>query len=421
MKLLIQLPNSASTSKYPKSFPQPLNLSCLYSDGDILFDMALECYKQKKDEIFGIIDSYINKINNISGATEIIVNAGDYAPDAAYSEYFEYFLDNNKNNIKLIGSYAEIYKDKIEDKYKNVKCEKHDYRFPNYFAINHGIYPLVGGKIKASIRATYGCPRECAMCPVPIIHNKKYEFYDIGSIVLNISKLYNLGVRYITFIDDNLAVSPKFKRLLEEIKKLNLKGVKFHCQEGFEVSSIDKELCLLLKETKFDDIKIAFENIKPEFLKLIKKSYITPEVIYNSAEILRETKLDAKSFFLMGLDETEEDIFDNLKFFAEYGLKLRVNIIRDYNNDFSKQSEKKISEARFKQLKAFAYSVGFFNEMGINIFKGKEDLKKKGYILTDETIEGKTKFGFQTCRFETGVEFIYNKKIKENNGKSIRF
>lgn len=416
-KKLIQLPNDASTSKYPKTFPQPLNLLCYYDEGDELIDLAADCFEHKKDLIRKVLIRKARELNTLSEDVEIIINAGDYPADAEYSYFFELFFSKMIKPATVIGTYSKIYPEKIT-RYSNLKIDDSDLSYPNYGGLDFRRYPQVGGKFKLSIRASTGCPRSCKMCPVKKCFNG-YEFLDVDEIIQTIRMFYDKGVRYVTFIDDNLIASSKFLELAEKLKKEEFNRMSFHCQEGFDLGSFSNEIAYYLKELNFDDIKIAFENINPNFIANINKPHITPERIDNVLNIIKANELSVKAFFLMGLDEFEEDILENIKFFAKNNMTIRANIIRNYGINFVDKFKRKITDDRLKELKALAYATSFFTDMGINIFDINSFESVYDVKRIDGKIEiyGKTKFGFQTSRFETGIKYIYKLPIIKNDGK----
>ena len=417
-KILIQLPNTASTSKYPKYFPQPLNLSKFYRDGDKLIDLSLLCYKKKKEDIFKELLKYILFIIKTKNK-KIIINAGDYPADAAYSIYYEFFfkrlnlLKKKQSKIITIGTYSNIFYKHLGGTYLYNK--NYMWAYPNYFCYDFKKYPKVNKKYKVSIRASVGCPRNCTFCPVPIHFGKsRYKFFRVKKILDDIQNLYESGARYFTFIDDNISASDRFIRLLKKLYQAKLKNITFNCQEGFEVSSFSSEIAYYLKELKFDDIKIGIENINKDFRKKIGKYNFSNIDITNAIKIAKKNNLKIKTFFLMEENMDEKILLENLKFFAKHHLPIRTNILRNY-----RKKEKTFKNINDQNLKTLCEITNFFNGIGINIFKGEEELKKFGYKLKDNTISGRTKFGFKTRYFEKGIEFIFKKKVIDNDGEKI--
>lgn len=441
MAILVQLPNNASTSKYAKTFPHPLNLTAIYSLGDELMDLAVDCYKKRQEEVFEILHEGISYLDHQPTNLPILVNAGDFPPDAQYTKYYDYFFDKMTRPYYAIGTYSKLYKDKLEKRYQNFTFLKGHEDWdsiqtpieeilmkPIYDALDYEHYPKVGNKLRASIRASWGCPRSCLMCPVPTYFDNEYTYFDPTHTANIIKYLYDKkGIRYFTFVDDNLSHHPNFIKLLLKIRKMKLKGVQFHSQEGFDVGTFDMKRARLLKALNFDDIKIAFESIIPRTTELIDKYSVNPRSVERTLEAIDNVGLKVKAFMLLGLDETEDEIIENLRFFAKHKMTLRVNIVRDYGNKGMGKLKKslKLDDKTLKGYKALAYASSFFTEtFGFNIFDDTiEDFLDcgKGYEYNGTTLKGKTKFGFQTSRFEKGIKYLLRSDIVENDGEKIIF
>ena len=421
MAFLIQLPNNASTSKYPRTFPHPLNLMAIKNEDDTLIDLALLAFKKPKEEVFELIDTLIS---DFIPTDRIIVNAGDFPPDAAYNVYYDYFFNRMTFQYHAMGTYIKIHGERLQHRYKYMSLYEWNYHIPKYDGIDYEEYPKVDGKLKASIRTSLGCPRRCVMCPVPLVFDKKYSYFEPIIVANEIKKLYEeRGIRYFTFIDDNLSYDDRFVKLLLEIRKLKLKGVKFHCQEGFDLGAFDMKRARLIKRLNFEDIKIAFESIIPRTTNLIKKSSINSISIQETIDIIKEVDLKVKAFLLLGLDETEEEVIENLSFFARNDMTLRVNIVREYGSLPKELLASRMDDKKLKSLKSLAYASSFYTEkFGLNLFDcdGVEFEMKTGLEFDGmNTLSGKTKYGFRTSRLERGIKWFFNSGIESNDGKQI--
>lgn len=426
MAILIQLPNNASTSKYPKTFPHPLNLTSIMKPDDMLVDVGAASFRKKQSEVFKIID---NIIVDLLPTDKIIVNAGDFPPDAAYPIYYDYFFNHMTFPYKAMGTYAKLERSWLEKRYKNFSYLEEDLEvdvvYPKYDNIEYPLYPKVDNKLRASIRASWGCPRNCIMCPVPTYFDHKYVYFDPKKVAEEIKFLYEeRDIRYFTFVDDNLSFHPNFVKLLLEIRKLKLKGATFHCQEGFDLGTFDMKRARLIKALNFEDVKIAFESVIPRTTELIDKSSINPKSIKKVLNIIDEVGLDVKAFMLLGLDETEEEIIKNLKFFARNKMTLRINIVRDYGNLPQEIMDARMDDKKLRHYKALAYASSFYTErFGLNIFEcdGEEFERKTGLVYDGvDTLTGKTNYGFQTSRLEKGIKWFFSKDIESNDGKQIK-
>jgi radical SAM superfamily enzyme YgiQ (UPF0313 family) len=436
-KLLLSLPYEASTNKYSRYFPFPLALLKYKEEGDELIDLNLMCYDIKKEEKYKILDEYLEKLNS-SEYDEYFVQVGDYAPDADKYEYFEYFLERFEKPCKLIGPYA-MFKDR-HTKFENISV-KEIYTNTYGVMIPEAMLPLYpdGNKIlRATMRISNGCPRKCAFCPVPIIHDGKYKMEDIDESVTMIEQYYNMGVKLIVFIDDNMGVNKrKFKKFLQTIKDKNFKGLKFISLEGFETYMFeDEEICQLLKDTKWLNIKTGMENINEDFLAKVNKYYDDHSVIVRAMENIRKHKLDVSVYYLIGLDETEDVVMDNIRFIAKYRLGVRVNILRPYENgllDF-KSFERKMTPKKMKEMSSLTYAVSWLGtQHDIDLFEENalekilEKAKLNMTINENEIIfTGKVWIGFKTSKLIKCLAYLLNDihgevKRLRNDKKEIVF
>lgn len=429
-RLLIQMQYDASTNKYPMSFPIPMLLLKIKQDGDELVDLILQCRDVDKEHKFKLIDSVINKVNDtFTDYDDVVVNMGEYPADADRYEYFEYFLNHINVPISVMGTYPNINSERIMKFNSSLTGKKitildtdfnvNDVYIPDEFLNN---YPDVGGKKRAVMKITCGCPQHCKMCPVPAIYNGRYKYHNIADSVERVKELYNRGVRFITFTDDNISAADKrFVKFMEAIKQENLKGLKFHSQEGFEVTAfLNEDFCRLLVETKWVSVKLGVENIKEDFLKKIGKYYFDFNTIDTAIKNIKKYNIkDVRFFYLMGLDESEADVMDNLKYFSKHHVQLRTNILRRYKNTelYDMKYLNKMTLKTMNRLKALSYAISWLSSYKIDMFSDTafdDFMGGNGYAYTTENnetkITGRTKFGFQTNRFKLAVKFMYESK-----------
>jgi hypothetical protein len=253
-----------------------------------------------------------------------------------------------------------------------------------------------------------------------------------------IKEYYDMGVRLITFIDDNMGVNKKkFKQFLQDIKALNLKGMKFISLEGFETYMFeDEEICWLLKETKWQNIKTGMENINENFLKKVNKYYDDHQVIVRAMENVRKYNLDVSVYYLIGLDETEDIVMENIRFISKYRLGVRVNILRPYENgllDFN-SFQRKMNMKTMKHLSSLCYAVSWIaTNHDVDIFEEGAfekalDKCELEYINKDSiiTFTGKVYIGFKTSKLIKVLTYMLEQKygkIKriEDNRERIVF
>ena len=423
---LINLPYEASTNKYSRYFPLPLNLLAMKGNGDILLDLNRLCFDKKKEEKYKILDTAIAKIKNKKAG--FILNCGDYPADGDKWEYYEYFIKNLNRPVTLFGPYL-LFMDRIkalerqgfEIEYGQIFDDFHETIIPTELLKQ---YPLVNGKLKVNINLTQGCPRKCSYCPVGPIYGHHYEIFPLNEVLAKIYHYYREGVRFFNFIDDNISASPKvFYRFLKALKSLikmkKMKGVVFQSQEGLEVQALSHlKICQLLKETNWVELKVGLENISPRFLKLVNKPHAQKlHLIDKALKNFKRTGLAVTAYYLLGLDENREDVLENYKFIAKHKLGLRINILRPYEGTkfFKMNIKRKLSDSELRELKSLGYAIAWAgNEKGVDVFDEVNALRnlmatigikhrpiEKGHIFT-----GKVYIGFATSKLIKVLRFI---------------
>ena len=427
MKLLVQALYDSSTNNYPRYFPNPLNLIKFANDNDVLLDFNLEAFKKNKEQKEEIIARAAKIINeSLLIYKEIIINCGEYAPDGAFYEYFESLLDKIKIPVSLIGSYPAVFPERVKEKYgKRVKLKEFDFDVHDV-VLNTDLlklYPEVDGLKKVNVKISNGCLRKCNYCPVHLIHKGKYTYFDIEQSLNLIKYYYKNGIRFFNFIDDNIGADSKFFDFLRRLKQENLKDAKFQVQEGFEVLTFkNQEICQLLKDINFVDIKIGVENINDEFRKSLNKTFFSSKDIELAMQNIRESNLDVKMFLLISERQTADEIMENVKFILNNNISARINIIRAYEKSkyFSEIKPNRITESELKEIKSLATALIWLNkEKKINVFSDTaiQKLKLSMKLEISESnveivIKGNCYFGFQTSYFVKAIKYLLEKKRK---------
>ena len=437
MRLLINMIVEPSTSKYATMFPYPMLLMKIKKEDDEILDLNLLSFEKSAKEKEKIVDDCLEM--NFSLYNDVIVCVGEYAPDGHYSKWIEYFLKKIKVPIKIMGPYADTFYDSAKLYCEQLKAKKRggnsdlkvefistDYDISDVIIPMNMIekYPKPNGKLKVNIKITYGCPRDCNMCPVYTLYNRKYIFKNIKNSLKIIKDYYDRGVRFFNFTDDNISANVhKVKEFLKGLLELNLKGAKFFNQEGFEVIAfLDEEFCKLLKSVNWVEPKLGVENIKEDFLKTIGKYYTSHDMVKRALDNIKKENLDVKFFFIMGYFQNSEDILDNIKFFVDNNLPIRCNIIRKYEgNKMSDDLPVLTTDADMRHLKSLAYAASWWKTtLKYNIFDDddfKKYIKTFGIDLKNKNFgTAKTYFGFKTTKWITGLEYM----IKNNTGKDVK-
>ncbi len=416
-RLLIDLPYPADTNKYPKFFPHPLLLMKIKQPDDELLDYNLRCRGLGEASVKEELDRLATSLEN--DVREVVVGCGHFPADADKNVWFDYFLRRLSRSVLVTGIYPSVMPGRVGRLHSRHTVLPTDWDIGDVVIPIEmlGEYPKVGKKLRASVRATRGCPRKCGMCPVWIIHRRKFEFWPVSKIIDRIKWYYDAGVRYITFIDDNLTVSPKFDDMLEQLVGLDLRGMEYICQEGFEVTSFHRErMCCLLKQVRFVDMKMAIENVNEDVLRKIDKYYKEFAVVERALANIEKYGLEVGSYFLFGLERSEEDVLKNIRFIAEHALDVRVNVVRTYEGGVVHDAQ--VDQKLFKGYASLAYSASWYaRALGVNIMARDaiDQLKKVGYEIhmtkSRVLLEGKTDYWRMTSRFVRGLKWMFSQVL----------
>lgn len=199
-----------------------------------------------------------------------------------------------KSKIIMGGIYATLHKD-TEEFIKNAKEFK--------ITIHSGIhkeaekflpdYNLLNSKLDYHItHAMRGCIRRCSFCGTWRIEPKL--MYKSTDELIN--ELKKAGKNKVIFFDNNFFANPNIKDILRAIAdlRINNKPLLFESQSGFDGRLLerDPELAKLLRNARFKEIRIAWDNgledknsIKKQIDFLVEAGYPAKEIyvfmIYN--------------------------------------------------------------------------------------------------------------------------------------------
>ena len=93
----------------------------------------------------------------------------------------------------------------------------------------------------------------------------------------------------------------------------------------------------------------------------------------------------------MGLDETEEDVMDNLRYFSKHMVQLRTNVLRKYFGTelYDMTWDLKLDEKTISKLKALSYAISWMSLRKFDIFEENaydNFCKKFNYVESKEGV-----------------------------------
>ena len=178
------------------------------------------------------------------------------------------------------------------------------------------------------IYASRGCIRSCSFCGVPKLEGGLKDTESIASIVREIERLYG-AKKDLTFMDNNVVASPRFKHIIEEILDLGFKkGAKLSrngrtykrrvdFNQGVDARILAKDRVYLreLSRIAIHPLRIAFDHWG------LRGPYET------SIRYAHEFGLDDLSnYMLYNFHDTPRDLFERMRLNVALNEELGIRI-----------------------------------------------------------------------------------------------
>lgn len=187
---------------------------------------------------------------------------------------------------------------------------------------------LVGG-----VQTKRGCPFRCKFCDVWKIFGKKVRSKATSQIINEVQTLINVGVRAISFCDDNFIGNlEEAKRTLHELKRLNdgLKNkVLFMAELSIDIARHD-DLLQLMFDVGFVNFFIGIETPNEKSLEESNKKQNMVNNVVDSCKKILSYGIPIEASMIVGFDNDELDIFDRqFEFFTETNIVLpRLHMLK---------------------------------------------------------------------------------------------
>lgn len=200
-----------------------------------------------------------------------------------------------------------------------------------------GDYPRYKGRVRGVLTVSRGCPHACSFCSVHTIMGRRHTRCSADRIYQHLARLWQLGVKYFCFLDDNLFMSEgatdEVLTAVERLRRFHKGGnrTKFYVEEGIEVRvAAIPGLLHRIHAAGFDNIGLGLETLSERALKANKKPYRAAE-LEAAVEACREASIPARAFYIVGfLSDTLQSVAGDLVAFGKLGLAARPNNLKLY-------------------------------------------------------------------------------------------
>lgn len=165
------------------------------------------------------------------------------------------------------------------------------------------------------VQSARGCTNRCLFCQSSSM-DRCLRFRNIDKVIEEIKEVLSLGFDSIFFSDLDFGV--KKERVTEFSKKIIDQGIKlkWSCNIRADrlIDSVDtREMLRLMRDSGCYRVFVGFESFSPEILNNIHKM-VSPNMLKDSAKILKEYNIALHASFLFGLPgDTEETIKNTVK------------------------------------------------------------------------------------------------------------
>ena len=163
-----------------------------------------------------------------------------------------------------------------------------------------------------TISTTRGCPYACSFCSVTSFFGHTYRCRPVEEILKEIKTLNHK--KLIVFVDDNIVGNPKFaKELFRALVPYKLKWV---AQASVTIARDDK-LLKLAAASGCMSLLIGFETLSPANLTALGKRVNAVNEYEMVIRKIHSHGIAIHGFFVLGLDEDDEDVFERTVRFAQ--------------------------------------------------------------------------------------------------------
>ena len=163
-----------------------------------------------------------------------------------------------------------------------------------------------------TISTTRGCPYACSFCSVTSFFGHAYRCRPVEEVLKEIETLNHR--KLVGFVDDNIAGNPKFAK--ELFRALVPYKIKWVAQASVTVAG-DDELLKLAAASGCVSLFIGFETLSPANLAAMGKKINVVDKYQTVIRKIHSHGIAIHGFFILGLDEDDEDVFERTVRFAQ--------------------------------------------------------------------------------------------------------
>jgi len=163
---------------------------------------------------------------------------------------------------------------------------------------------------ETTVQGSRGCTNRCLFCQSSAM-DRCLRFRNIGSIVEEVKQVISMGFESVFFADYDFGI--KKERVIEFSKRIIKEKIKLKWSCNIRADRLidmpeTRKMLALMRDSGCYRVFVGFESFSPEVLNNIHKM-VTPNILRDSAKILKEYNIGLHASFLFGLPgDTEKTI-----------------------------------------------------------------------------------------------------------------
>ncbi|MFC1560953.1 B12-binding domain-containing radical SAM protein [Candidatus Latescibacterota bacterium] len=221
-------------------------------------------------------------------------------------------IQSNKklNSIKgiIFKKDGQIFTSPPRDFIENLDSLNFPHEYAPEVLKDYNQYPVTAFK---NIFAIRGCPYNCIFCGSKKIWSRRVRFRSPENVIKEIKGLQKMGLRFVSFNDDNFGINKKYINDLCNALIQYCPGIKWECE--MHINLVDEENISLMKKAGCYSIQVGIESGNNEILSAIRKN-ITIEEAIMACKIIKKHGIYLQTFFIVGFpQETEDTLNDTFK------------------------------------------------------------------------------------------------------------
>jgi radical SAM superfamily enzyme YgiQ (UPF0313 family) len=183
-----------------------------------------------------------------------------------------------------------------------------------------GGYHFIYHRIEV-LETSRGCTRSCNFCSMKHMYGRTFRTFPISRVLEDLDNIYyELKVRWVFIVDDNMVLSPKrVIALCDAIIARKYKGLHLMVQADCISISQNEEMVRKMAEAGFCSVFLGIENVSKNNLATAGKGNIVT-ASHKAVDICHRYGLMVLAGLIFGFpDDDEQSIIANYEFYNELG------------------------------------------------------------------------------------------------------